>query len=183
MTYDFSKLKKSLIGAEDWIKKEFSNIRTGQANPSILDSVQVESYGALVPIAQVGGITIEGSRTIRITPWDMSQAKAVEKAIGLANLGLSVSVDDKGLRINFPELTSERRTEIVKTAKEKLEEAKKQIRAHRDETIKDIKGKEKTGGFGKDDIFRYEKDAQKLVDDTNKNLDAAFAKKEKEIIS
>jgi ribosome recycling factor len=71
----------------------------------------------------------------------------------------------------------------VKTAKEKLEEAKKQIRAHRDETIKDIKGKEKTGGFGKDDIFRYEKDAQKLVDDTNKNLDAAFAKKEKEIIS
>jgi len=81
MTYDFSKLKKSLAGAEDWIKKEFSNIRTGQANPSILDAVRVESYGALVPVSQVGNITIEGARTIRITPWDMSQAKAVERRL------------------------------------------------------------------------------------------------------
>jgi ribosome recycling factor len=183
MTYDFSKLKKNLAGVEEWIKKEFANIRTGQANPAILDAVRVESYGAQVPISQVANIGIEGSRTIRITPWDMSQAKGVEKAISQANLGLSVAVDDKGLRVNFPELTSERRTEIVKTAREKLEEGKKQIRAHRDETIKDIKGKEKTGGFGKDDIFRLEKDAQKLVDDTNKNLEAVFSKKEKEILS
>lgn len=183
MTYDFSKLKKSLGGVEDWIKKEFSNIRTGQANPAILDAVRVESYGAQVPLSQVGTIGIEGPRTIRIAPWDMSQAKAVEKAIMVANLGVSVSADDKGLRINFPELTSDRRTDIVKMAKEKVEEAKKQVRAHRDECLKDLKAKEKTGGFGKDDIFRFEKDAQKLVDDTNKKLDDAFVKKEKEIIS
>ena len=183
MTYDFSKLKKSLAGVEDWIKKEFGNIRTGQANPAILDGVRVESYGAQVPLAQVGNIGIEGPRTIRIAPWDMSQAKGIEKAIMLANLGVSVSVDDKGLRVNFPELTSDRRTDIVKMAKEKMEEAKKQVRSHRDETIKDIKAKDKTGGFGKDDIFRLEKDAQKLVDDANKKLDEAFAKKEKEILS
>jgi ribosome recycling factor len=182
MNYDFSKLKKSTAGAEDWIKKEFSNIRTGQASPAILDSVRVESYGALVPISQVGNIGLEGARTLRIAPWDMSQAKAIEKAITLADLGLSIAVDDKGLRINFPELTSERRVEIVKTAKEKLEEAKKQIRAHRDETMKDLKGKEKEGGYTKDDIFRFEKEAQKIVDDANKKLDEAFAKKEKEIV-
>ncbi|MDR3558726.1 MAG: ribosome recycling factor [Candidatus Pacebacteria bacterium] len=183
MAYDFSKLKKSLGGAEDWIKKEFANIRTGQASPAILDSVQVESYGATVPISQVAGVTIEGSRTIRITPWDMSQAKAIEKAIGVADLGLSVAVDDKGLRVNFPELTSDRRTEIVKAAKEKLEEAKKQVRAHRDETMKDLQAKEKSAALGKDDAFRYQKDAQKLVDETVKKLDDAFAKKEKEILS
>jgi len=183
MTYDFSKLKKNLAGVEDWTKKEFSNIRTSQASPAILDAVKVESYGAFVPISQIASITIEGSRTIRIAPWDHSHAKEIDKAITAANLGVSVAVDDKGLRVNFPELTSERRTEIVKAAKEKLEEAKKQIRGHRDETIKDIKGKEKTGGFGKDDIFRLEKDAQKFVDDTNKKLEAAFTKKEKEILS
>lgn len=183
MTYDFSKLKKSLAGAEDWIKKEFSNIRTGQASPAILDAVRVESYGALVPISQVGNIGVEGPRTLRIAPWDMSQAKDVEKAIMLANLGLSVAVDDKGLRVNFPELTSDRRVEIVKTAKEKLEEAKRQIRGHRDETMKDLKGKEKESGYTKDDVFRYEKDAQKLVDEAVKKLDDAFTKKEKEILS
>ncbi len=183
MPYDFSKLKKGLAGAEEWTKREFSNIRTGQANPAILDSVQAESYGALVPISQIGSITIEGSRTIRITPWDMSQAKAVEKAIGAADLGLSVSVDDKGLRVNFPELTSERRVEIVKAAKEKLEEAKKQVRASRDETMKDLQAKEKAAALGKDDAFRYQKDAQKLVDEAVKKLDDAFAKKEKEILN
>lgn len=183
MTYDFSKLKKTLLGVEDWIKKEFANIRTNQASPAILDAVRVESYGSFVPISQIAGITIEGPRTLRIAPWDHSHSKDIEKSITLANLGVSVAVDDKGLRVSFPELTSDRRTEIVKTAKEKLEEAKKQIRAHRDETIKDLKGKEKTGGFGKDDIFRLEKDAQKLVDDTSKKLADAFTKKEKEILS
>ena len=157
MTYDFSKLKKSLVGVEDWTKKEFANIRTSQASPAILDAVKVESYGAFVPISQIASITIEGSRTIRIAPWDHSHSKDIDKAIIAANLGVSVAVDDKGLRVNFPELTSERRTEIVKAAKEKLEEAKKQIRGHRDETIKDIKGKEKTGGFGKDDISALKK--------------------------
>ena len=182
MTYDFSKLKKSLAGVEDWIKKELSNIRTGQANPAILDSVRVESYGAFVPISQIAGITIEGSRTLRITPWDATHSKSIDKAITAANLGMSISIDEKGLRVNFPELTSESRAQIVKAAKEKMEEAKKQVRSHRDEVIKDIKGKEKTGGFGKDDIFRLEKETQKLVDDANKKLDEAFAKKEKEIV-
>ena len=181
--YNLQPLKNKIKETENWLDKELSSIRTGRANPTLLDNVRVESYGAMVPISQIAGVTIEGSRTLRITPWDATHSKSIDKAITAANLGMSISIDEKGLRVNFPELTSESRAQIVKAAKEKMEEAKKQVRSHRDEVIKDIKGKEKTGGFGKDDIFRYEKDTQKLVDDTNKKLEAAFAKKEKEILS
>jgi ribosome recycling factor len=132
MAYDFSKFKKGITSAEEWLKKECTGIRTGQATPTLLDSVKVESYGALVPVSQIGSITTEGARTLRITPWDMSQAKEVEKAITTANLGVSVAVDDKGLRVHFPELTEERRKEIVRLAKEKLEEGKKRVRIARD---------------------------------------------------
>lgn len=183
MPYDFSKFKKSLTGAEDWIKKEFSGIRTGQASPSLLDSVKVDSYGVLSPISQIGSVTVEGPRTIRIVPWDSAQVKDIEKAITIANLGVSVVVDDKGLRVNFPELTEDRRKDIVKLAKEKLEDGKKQIRMHRDDVMKDLQTKEKDGSMGKDDAFRYKNEAQKIVDEANKKLDDAFAKKEKEIIS
>ncbi len=181
MAYDFTKFKKSLLGAEEWVKKEFSGIRTGQASPMLLDGIKVESYGTPTPIVQVGSIMTEGPRTIRIVPFDPSQTKEVEKAITLANLGVSVSVDEKGLRVNFPELTSESRGAIVKLAKERLEEGKKQVRLHRDEVMKDLKAKEKAGGLGKDDVFRHEKEIQKFVDDTNKKLEEMYSKKEREI--
>lgn len=183
MAYDFSKFKKSIAGTEEWLKKEFAGIRTGQASPTLLDGVKVESYGSPVPLSQVGSVSIEGARTIRITPWDASQIKEIEKAITLANLGLSVSVDDKGLRINFPELTEERRKEIVKIAKERLEEGKKRVRIGRDEAMKDLKSKEKAGGIGEDEVFRHEKEIQKFVDEANKSFDVHYAKKEKEILS
>ncbi len=183
MPYDFSKFKKSITGTEDWLKKEFSGIRTGQASPALLDVVKVESYGAPVPLSQVGSIATEGPRTIRIAPWDASQVKEIEKAITLANLGVSVSVDDKGLRVNFPELTEERRKEIVKIAKERLEEGKKRIRIGRDEAMKDLQTKEKAGGIGEDEVFRHQKEIQKMVDEANKKLDEAYVKKEKEILN
>jgi|SRR3989344_5605815 len=182
MAYDFNNFKKSIQSTDEWLKKEFSMIRTGQANPSILDGIRVDSYGTLVPVSQVGAVTTEGARTIRISPWEISQGKDIEKAITLANLGVSVSVDEKGLRINFPELTAERRKEIAKIAKEKLEEAKKKIRMSRDDIMKDLQQKEKNGDLGKDDVFRYKNDAQKLVDEGNKKLDELYSKKEKEIL-
>jgi ribosome recycling factor len=171
MTYDFNPFKKQITGVEDWIKKEFQQIRTGQASPNILDGVKVEVYGA-----------IEGARTLRVMPWDKSQVKDIEKGIMAANLGLSVIVDDQGLRINFPELTADRRKDIAKMAKERLEEAKKQVRGHRDAVVKDLDAKEKAGGMGKDDAFRLKKDMQKIVDDANKKLDEAYGRKEKEIL-
>ncbi len=181
MAYDFTKFKKSLSGTEEWIKKEFSVIRTGQASPMLLDGIKVESYGVPSPLVQVGSVMTEGPRTIRIVPFDNSLSKEIEKAITIANLGVSVSVDDKGLRVNFPELTSESRVSIVKLAKEKLEDGKKQIRLHRDDAMKDLKAKEKAGGIGKDEVFRHEKEIQKFVDDVNKKLDEIYLKKEKEI--
>lgn len=183
MAYDFNKFKKSIVGAEEWVKKEFSGIRTGQASPALLDSIKVDSYGALVPISQVGSVLGEGPRTLRITPWDNSQTKDIEKAITIANLGVSVAVDDKGLRVNFPELTAERRAQITKIAKDKLEEGKKQIRSHRDDVMKDLQGKEKDGSLGKDDVFRHKNEVQKMVDEANKKLEEIYSKKEKEILS
>lgn len=181
--YDFSKIKKSIQSAEEWLKKEFSGIRTGQASPTLLDGIKVEVYGATSPISQIASVAIEGARTLRIAPWDLSQSKDIEKAITVANLGVSVVVDDKGLRINFPELTADRRTQIAKLAKEKLEEAKKQIRAHREDVMKDLQVKEKEGGFSKDDIFRFKNETQKIVDEWVKKLDELYSKKEREIIS
>jgi ribosome recycling factor len=183
MTYDFSKFKKHVAAGEDWLKKEYSSLRTGQASPTLLDSVKVDSYGAPVPLSQVASVTSEGPRTLRIAPWDAGQVKEIEKALIVASLGVSVVVDDKGLRVNVPELTAERRTQILKIAKEKLEDARKTMRAHRDDVMKDLQAKEKEGGLGKDDVFRLKAEAQKIVDDSNKKMEETYAKKEKEIQS
>ena len=182
MAYDFNPFKKHLASSEEWLKKEFQQIRTGQASPAVLDAVKVEVYGAPMALKEVASVTIEGARTLRISPWDKSQTKEVEKAITIANLGLAVVADDQGLRVMFPELTGERRTEIAKIAKEKMEEAKKQIRGHRDIVVKDLATKEKDGLMGKDDAFRAKNDGQKLVDEMNKKLEEHYSKKEKEIV-
>jgi ribosome recycling factor len=182
MAYDFTKFKKQVHGTNEWLVKELSSLRTGMASPSLLDSVKVESYGAPVPLSQVASVVTEGARTLRIAAWDASQIKEIEKAIIVASLGVSVTVDDKGLRVNIPDLTAERRTAIVKIAKEKLEEARRTLRADRDVIMKDLQAKEKSGTLGKDDAFRTKNETQKIVDDCNKKLEEMYAKKEKEIM-
>lgn len=182
MTYNFVPFKNKLKEVEEWLKRELSSLRTGKATPAILDIVKVDSYGSFVSINQVGSVTLEDAQSIRITPWDLSQVKAVEKAITASNLGLSVTVDDKGLRVIFPPLTTERRADLVKVAKAKLEEARKSVRQDRDGVISDIAKKEKEGGFSKDDVFRFKGEAQKIVDEINKNLETLFEKKEKDIM-
>ena len=152
------------------------------ASPSILDSVKVEVYGAPMGVKELASVIIEGARTLRISPWEKGQSKEIEKAITVANLGVSVVVDDQGLRVIFPELTADRRKEIAKMAKDKLEEAKKQLRTHREAVIRDLQNKEKEGGMGKDDIFRLKGETQKIVDEANKKLEEMLAKKEKEIL-
>ena len=183
MAYDLNPFKKNLSAAEEWLKKELQQVRTGQASPSILDGVRVEVYGAPLALKEVASVLIEGARTLRVTPWDKAQVKDIEKAITLADLGVSVAVDDQGVRVNFPELTSDKRKDFAKTAKDKMEDAKKHVRGHRDQVVKDLQAKEKAGGYGKDEIFRLTKEVQKLVDEANKRLEDAYAKKEKEILS
>ncbi|MFA5651879.1 MAG: ribosome recycling factor [Candidatus Paceibacterota bacterium] len=183
MSYDFKKLKENIKNADEWLKKEYSGLRTGIASPSILDGVLVESYGSRMPINQVANIGIEDARVIRITPWDKTQSKAIEKAITVAELGVSVGSDDKGVRVFFPELTGERRTLLLKSAKAKLEETKIKIRGFRDETLKDIQDKHKNGEIPEDDMFRYKAEMQKIVDEGNNALEGLLVKKEKEINS
>ncbi len=183
MAYDFSNFKKQLTGTDEWLKREYQGIRSNQASPAILDGVRVESYGSMVPLSQVATIMNEGPRSIRVAPWDMGSVKDVEKALIIASLGVSIAVDDKGIRINFPELTGERREQIVKMAKDKLEEAKKQVRSHRDDIMKNLQTAEKAGTLGKDDAFRHKNEAQKFVDETNEKLEQSFEKKQKEIMN
>jgi ribosome recycling factor len=183
MQYNFTKLKADLTATENWLTKELGTVRTSRANPSILDSVRVEAYGSDMGISQVASLSNEDPRTIRITPWDNGLVKAIEKSIIVANLGVSVSVDDKGVRVAFPELTSDRRKEIVKIAKEKFEQARIQLRKHRDDVNSDIDKKEKEGGMGEDEKFRFKADAQKLIDESTKKLTTLIEKKEKEILS
>jgi ribosome recycling factor len=183
MAYNLNVLKDKVKAVDTWLEKELATVRTGRANPSILDSVMVESYGAYMGISQVASITNEDPRTIRIVPWDHSQLKGIEKAITAANLGISVSVDEKGVRVSFPALTQETRQQIIKMAKEKCEQSRISLRKVRDEENGAVDKAEKAGGMGEDEKFRVKQDIQKIVDEVNKKLQDRMDKKEKEILS
>jgi len=179
--FDFSELKQKSKEIESWLAKELSSIRTGRAAPSILDFVQVEAYGSKMAIKELANIIVEDAKTIRIEPWDMNIGKSIEKAVSISNLGLSAAPFEKGLRIIFPDLTAERREQFIKVAKQKLEEAKLSLRSLRDKTSKAIDDKEKQGGMGEDDKFRFKEEMQKVVDETNKKLQELTDKKEADI--
>ena len=181
MVYDFSIFKKRITEVEGWLTKELSMIRTGRAAPAILDSVRIESYGAHMPISHVAGIIVEDAKTIRITPWDKEHIKAIEKAIGSHGLGVSVSTDDQGIRVIFPELTSERRAALMKVVHGKHEEARVSARKARDEAWDDIQKKEREGKIPEDDKFRFKDEMQKTVDGANKKFDEMVERKGREI--
>lgn len=174
-------IKKRLEEVIVWLQKEYAGIRTGQANPSLLDSVRVESYGAFLSLQQVGSIGIEDARTIRVTPWDQSQVSAVERAIRESDLGVSVVGDSSGLRVIFPELTSDRRVQLLKLAKSKLEDARISVRAIRDEEMKELERAFKANEFGEDEKFAKKDQIQKNVEETNSKLESIFVIKEREL--
>jgi ribosome recycling factor len=181
MAYDFSKLKNQIKETEEWLQRELAGVRTGRATPALLDSVRVDAYGARSPLSGVASVTVEDARTIRISPWDKSLSKSIEKAITEADLGISVVVDDSGMCVIFPELTAERRTMLAKLASEKLEQAKITLRGHRAEAIKDIDAAEKEGGMGKDEVVRLKEEVQKHIDAGSEALEAQAHKKHEEI--
>lgn len=181
MAYDFSKLKAQIKETEEWLQRELAGVRTGRATPALLDSVRVDAYGSRSQLTQIASVTVEDARTIRISPWDKSLGKAIEKAIGEADLGISAVVDDSGMRVVFPELTAERRALLSKIAGEKLEQAKVTLRGHRAEAIKDIDASEKEGGMGKDEVTRLKEEVQKLIDAGVETLEAQAKKKQEEI--
>ncbi len=165
----------------EWLKQEYAGIRTGQATPALLDSIKVESYGTKVPLNQVGSVGVEDARTLRISVWDSGQIKEIERAISEADLGVSVATDSAGLRVIFPELTSERRVQLQKLAKQKLEEARVSVKSARDDVMKDIDKREKAGELSEDEKFSEKEQVQKQVDAANKSLDDLYQQKEQEI--
>ncbi len=181
MAYDFSALDGHIKETEEWLAREFTGIRTGRATPALLDTVKVEAYGSRTPLNQIGSVTIEDARTLRLVPWDKSLQKAVEKAIQEADLGVSVATDDQGLRVIFPELTAERRTMLLKLANERLEHARVTLRGHRSEAIKKLEADEKEGGMGKDEVARLKEEVQKKIDAANTSFEDHFKRKQEEI--
>jgi len=181
MAYDFSNLKKRKEEIEEWLGREFSGLRTGRATPAILDSIFVESYGAKQPIKHVAAISVEDAKTIMIKPWDQSLVQAIEGAISSSNLGLNPSTSNDGIRISFPELTSDRRDALNKIIKAKLEEARISLKKERDEAWSKIQKDEKDGEISEDDKFRLKDELQKIIDEGNKMLEEMASKKELEI--
>ena len=178
MTFE-EKMEKSLNS----LNNEFATIRAGRANPHVLDKIVVDYYGTPTPIQQVGNVSVPEARMIVIQPWDASILKEVERAINSSDLGITPTNDGKLIRLVFPELTEERRKELVKDIKKKGENAKVAIRNIRRDAIDAVKKKGKEDGNSEDEIKDYEDDIQKNTDTYVKKIDKAVEAKTKEIMT
>ena len=159
----------------EWLKNEYSSIRTSRATPSILDGIQVEAYGGRMHIKELAPISIEDPKTLRVTPWDKDVAKNIDSAVRESNLGLSVALDAIGLRVSFPDLTTDRREALVKLARQKLEEARIKVRTERQKALNDFKD------LPEDEENRKKNELQKKIDEVNKKLEELTERKESEI--
>lgn len=179
MAFNFTNLDNSLKESTDWLGREYSRVHTGRASPVLLDGVMVEAYGSLQPLKNVGSVSVEDARTLRLTLWDKTVIKDVEKAIAAANLGLSVATDSDGMRVIFPALTTENRSRLVKALKEKMEEARVSVRRDRENALTDMKNAD----LPEDDARRTKEEIQKRVDAANAKLEASFEAKEQEVMN
>ena len=162
--------------------KELSSLRAGRASAQVLERISVDYYGSPTPVNQVGNISSPEPRLLVITPYDPSVLNPLEKAIQKSDLGINPSNDGKCIRLVFPELTEERRKELVKVVRKKGEESKVAIRSIRRDAIEQIKKQKKEGEVTEDDQKKLEDQAQKLTDSTIKDIDKLVADKEKEIM-
>lgn len=173
------KMKKSLANLED----EYTAIRAGRANPRILDRIQIDYYGTPSPLQSVANISVPEARMIQIQPWDASLIKDIEKAIMASDLGLTPANDGKVIRLVFPELTEERRRELVKDVKKKGEEAKVAIRNIRRDANDAVKKESKANEISEDEQKQLEDKIQKLTDQYVSNIDAAVDAKSSEVMT
>lgn len=165
------------------LEGEYATIRAGRANPNILNKIKVEYYGVPTPMQQLANITVPEARTLMIAPWEPSLVKAIEKAILNSDLGLTPNNDSKNIILNFPELTEERRKEIVKDIKKKGENAKVAIRNVRRDANDAIKKMEKAGDISEDELKTNEDKIQKMTDKYVGLIDKAIEKKSTEILT
>ena len=172
------KMKKTVSA----LKHELAGLRAGRANPSILDKISVDYYGAPTPINQLGNISVPEARMIVIQPWDLKVLSDIERALQMSDIGINPSNDGKVIRLVFPVLTEERRKELTKVVKKDGEESKVAIRSVRREAIDNYKKMEKSSDITEDDLRDAEKDIQELTDRFIENVDKVVQEKIEEIM-
>lgn len=183
---DFSEIKSDTKNRMDKtiesLRGDFGSLRAGRAHASLLDGILVDAYGSMTPIAQVGTISVPDARTLSISVWDKSLAKAVDKALRESDLGLNPASDGQLIRIPIPPLSEERRKELVKIASKYTEQNKVAVRNIRRDGLDAVKKLKKDNLISEDEEKRFENEIQKLTDDAIKKIDDMFATKEKDIL-
>lgn len=165
------------------LEEDYSAVRAGRANPHILDKVSVDYYGAMTPVTQMANVSVQEGRCLVISPWDMSALKSIEKAIQISNIGINPTNDGKVIRLVFPELTEERRRDLVKQIKKMGEDAKIAQRNVRREAMDGLKKLKNDKTVSEDEYAAGEKEVEKLVADAVAKVEGAVAAKEKEIMT
>lgn len=178
----FQKLKDEIEKTISTLDKSFSRVRTGRASVSLLDGIKVDYYGTATPIAQVATLSVPESRLIVIAPWDSSVIGAIEKAIQKSDLGLMPSNDGKIIRLSIPQLTEERRKELVKVVKKMAEEGKIKLRNARRDANEELKELKKNNKMAEDELFTAQDEVQKTTNSGIEKVDKVLAAKEKEIM-
>jgi ribosome recycling factor len=179
---DLSAAERRMRGAVDSVRHNFATIRTGRANPSLLDRIEVEVYGSRMPLRSVANIGVPEPRLLTVTPFDPNSLKNVERAIRDSDIGLNPQNDGKILRLPIPELTEERRRELIRLARHMAEEARVSIRNVRRDEMRDVHELRKMGEISEDDERRAEEELQKLTNSYVKRIDSALADKESELL-
>lgn len=173
------KMKKSI----DSVAADFAAVRAGRANAAVLDRILVDYYGTPTPIQQIASIASPDPRSLVIQPWDAGAVKAIEKAIQNSDLGINPQNDGRSIRLSFPQLTEERRKELVKQIHKYAEGGKVAVRNIRRDAMENFKKQEKASEITEDELKMAEKDLQKLTDDSCKKIDELLEKKQKELMS
>ena len=178
---DLSAAERRMKGAVESVRSNFATIRTGRANPSLLDRIEVEVYGSRMPLRSVANIGAPEARLLTVTPFDPNSLKDIERAIRDADMGLNPQNDGKILRLPIPELTEERRRDLVRMARSMAEEGRVAVRNVRRDEMRDLHELRKEGEISQDDEHRAEEELQKLTDSYVKRVEAALADKEAEL--
>jgi ribosome recycling factor len=175
-------LRRRMDGALEVLRKEFGGLRTGRASTSLLEPVQVNAYGGVVPLNQVASVNVPEPRMISVQVWDRSVVKAVDKAIREAGLGLNPQTEGQVIRVPIPELNEERRRELTRVAAKYAEQARVSVRNVRRDGIEALRRLEKDGEISQDEHRKLDREVQQLTDDHIKRIDETLAQKDKEIL-
>ena len=183
MSTDYTEFESKMKKTASVLTEQYDSVRAGKANPAVLDRITVDYYGSPTPIQQIAAIASPDPRQLVITPWDGTALKPIERAIQESDLGINPQNDGKSIRLNFPQLTEERRKELVKQIHKYSETGKVAIRNIRRDAMEAFKKKQKASEITEDDLKVAEKDLQKLTDDMCKEVDTLLEKKEKELMA